>query len=605
MTGVSFIHQNQLDENLLQTVGSNICEKYDGYTFDMIYEGDALQMADVSYGDYPVEVIEKEEYVLILEGHIYDLENYQGFPEFINAKIEGSDIAAISKWLNNRDGEFLIYHVSKNNEILTIISDILGRIPIFYSTPNDELSVGGRSIHYIKRLFDEVDIQLSLDHEAFAQTLLLNNPFGRKTHFEEISQSGPSAYIEIDFEDITYSQIHEYKFDHPRYSDRSVDTNVRYITERIIKTCERRSKLEGSHILALSGGVDSRIVAAALDTVGCDFSSASFYTGIERVNKDVNIAMEISKCLGVDWNLIRAENTGDNMSELLYHKSGLNHLGMGFMVDFYKELLNSHSDPVQYYTGDVGALLSSSWSIYRDFESIDDAADWIIDNYAEMPLDQVAEFTRFTAGEIRQFVIDRLGDFPEKEIRSKVEHFITYERGFNLDFHGEDRNRSYFWTHAPLNSRPVVEYLLKCPRDQKRDYKLCIGVLENMNRKLLELNYVPYGAPIGSFEHLMKDRAYDFIQNTNIIRKLVLYFLFNESGYPIEISKYINNQLEVDSRFEDVFNVGTVIEFVDRHDTESHNSAYNLMTLTTLAEYVNRDTTTLAEYKNQNFQSGF
>ena len=600
MAGLNFIYGNNFDDSLVKEVVYDTANTITQYGYEPIFKGENLFLYFIGYDDYPISVIENKEYTIVIEGHIYNSISDTECADTVHSLIRSGSTESIIEWLKQQDGDFNIYHIS-SDECLTIISDILGRVPLFYLNNPDSIKIGGRSIHFIKSFLNNIDYDLNLDKEAIAQILLLHYPFGEKTPYKNILSAGPASLIKVDNGQMYHRKLHEYNFENKNHKNKSIKHNAEKIAKLILETCRRRSQLDGNHIASLSGGKDSRLIAASLDKIECDFTAASFYHDNAWTMQDSKVAQEVVQQLGVDWNLYKSDTNGTNMIELLYRKGGVNYLSLGFMVDFLSKIRNNYSGPIHYYTGDVGDLIDSGWSVYDEFNNTEEAGGWIIDNYKEMSIEDVSNLTGFTHKEIKEFVTNRLDEFPEDSPRSKVEHFLTRERGISLDFHGEDRNRTFFWTHAPLNSRPVMQYLINTPREQKKNYQLYIQVLKSINKEMVDIEYVPYGAPIGSFEHLTKERIYNLIPNQSLAQKYILSYLFDISGYSNEISNYISAQIEKNDEIGSYLEVDRLLEYVDNPDEYSSEIGYSLMTIITLTEYVNKDNTMLDNFKETNF----
>ena len=599
MAGLNFVCGDSLSTAPFEAAAKDCAEAVHGYESSVIFTSENFTVFDISYDEYPIKKIETDSFMILVEGHIYNENNYSACAKYINKKINSQNIRSISEWLGNQDGDFNIYHISKEDNTLTIISDALNRIPIYYSTFDGTSTMGGRSIHFIKKAMENMGRRLSLNREAIAQTLLLRHPFGKKTFYNEISKTGPGAFLKINNGQLIYSQVYNIRFDKRRYKDRTLKQNASELADILLKACKRRRQLNGKHIVSLSGGKDSRLVATALAETGCDVAAASFYNYSGWMKKDVDIAQKIVEKLEIDWHLYHTTVTGRSMKKLLYRKGGMNNFALGHLVEFYQKLCDNQK--VQMYTGDVGDLLDGGWSVYRSFNSITGAANWIINNNAEISPSQVSKLTGISEEKLTAFVAKRLEKFPETELRAKVEHFLTRERGMNLDFHGEDRTRTFCWTHAPLNSRPVLEYLIELPRKQKKDYKLYKTLMNQIRGSLYDVDYVPYGAPVGSREQLLKQKLYNLISNVPNLRNLVLGFLFDKSGYPKPVSELLVAQIDQSNELEEYLDSDELRAIAAQTDTINSNTAFDLITIITLIEYVHGDELTIDSYQDVKF----
>jgi len=87
-------------------------------------------------------------------------------------------------------------------------------------------------------------------------------------------------------------------------------------------------------------------------------------------------------------------------------------------------------------------------------------------------MDQVHSLTGVSPEELRAGIRQRVESYPEKDLYQKYLHFIIFEHCFKLQFEGEEKSRSFFWTVAPFYSLFVFTYLMNIPDDRKRYYRL-------------------------------------------------------------------------------------------------------------------------------------
>lgn len=572
----------------------------DRYDASPVWIGDALACYDVSYDAYPTTVVDVGESAVILEGHLYDVDDVDACAEFVDDHVaDGTVDDALVEWLGERDGEFVVYHVAAD-ERLTVVTDALGRLSLCYTTVDGAVA-GGRSLHFVKHLLDGAGFDLSVDRDGLAQTLLLNYALGDHTLVEEIGKTGPATVLDVTADGIDRTRYRRFHVERGRSRDRPLEAHATAVADRIRATCRRRAALDGSHVVSLSGGLDSRTVAASLDAVGCDFSAASFTRPATTTRKDVRVALDVAQELGIEYAVFPVDNTADGMVELLHRTGGLNYLAMGFLVDYYTRMQSRYPGPIQHYTGDIGALLKGSWSVDADLSSVDEAADWIVDREAAMPVDTVADLTGRQPRELRAFVADRLRSFPEADPAHLAEHFMLRERGMNWDYRAEDRNRTFVWNHAPLNARPVVDYLLTVPRAVTDDYRLYESVLNEIDPAIADLPYSPYGAPLGSLEQRAKKRAYELIPNRSGLQRVVQRLVLDRDGYPEPVARCLQDQLANGTRVGDVLDPTAIREFAADPGAHTSKAGFDLLTVTSMVEYVRGGDLTLEGYAGEEF----
>lgn len=574
-------------------------ERIEQYDSDVVYDGSRVTILDISYDSYPVETVAVDDGDVIVEGCIYGPGSFEDNVDNLRDALDKE--TDLREWISDKDGGFVVYHVTSEDE-LEIVTDPLGRLPLFYSSIDGTI-VGGRSIHFIKKYYDAIDATLHLDGRAISEILLMGYSFEDRTLYSQISETGPATYLRLAPGSTDRTKLIELSLDKNEHCDKSIEENGERIAELIHRTCERRLQLPGDHLISLSGGKDSRLIAAALSRISDNVTAASFYNDSYRTERDTRTAQTVAKALEMDWNMYHVRNTGRQVESLLYRKGGLNYFGIALITEFFEKILADKRGPVHYYTGDIGDLVDGSWSIDEQFASDEAAAEWLIDSNAKLQPSIVAQLTDQSEAAIRESVSDRVRSFPESTPQGRATHFLIRERGFNLDFHGEDRNRSYFWTHAPLQSWPLVRYLANVSKEQKYDYKLYKSVFDNVDPSMLEIPYQPYGEKLGSRKQLLKEKTFDLIPQHSWSRAKLLEYIFGGLGSEEQISGYIDDQELAELDTTGALDIDAVSEMNKQVVESSPQAGFNLMTITTSLEYINNqdDSTTLQEYWDTEF----
>lgn len=145
-----------------------------------------------------------------------------------------------------------------NETCCMIASDRFGSVPVYYyQTPT-------RSIFStnLAAVFEYVESPLSVDRAAMWESVLLDMPLAPRTLFQEIRQITPGTMIVLDFADWTTSKTNYYNFSFPFAPTQSIEQSIDYFINVLLTTL--REMPYEPLLLPLSGGVDSRLLAAAL-----------------------------------------------------------------------------------------------------------------------------------------------------------------------------------------------------------------------------------------------------------------------------------------------------------------------------------------------------
>lgn len=558
-------------------VAKSISEEIETYSTESVHTSENIQIYNISYPSYPVDKFEVEDFTIILEGEIYEPKDI----EFLLSNLFSKGIPSNTQfraWAENIDGDYNLYVIDESKGKLHLFTDILNRLPIYWTTTK-EASVGGRSLRFVQREYRKLCKTPSLDRMSIAEFLLLGYYLGKRTPYQEIKKSVPASKMSFDSSNSEHSVYNQLSFDSKDKNDKSIKQNAEELANILRKVIRSRSDRQGSNVVSLSGGKDSRLVASTLADLGIDFSGYSYYNDSTSANKDTVVALQIAQELDIDWSLFRVHNSGSSLDSLYRTKGGMNYLAMGFFVEFLQKVASDNAEQVNFYTGDIGDLLDGSWSFKNKFTSDRDAAEWLVSNYSFNSPRVIEQITKVTEEELISEIVSHMKDYPEKKEEDRLQHFLTQERGFNMDFHGEDRNRSYVWTLAPLNAWPVVDHLMSVPKDQKYKYKLTKEVFRFIDESMININYAPYNAPMGTYRQLFRERDLGITSRLEKLKNQVPISLVKDSQKEkSQIVKYINS-IQSAKISEDI-SPNQLRRALERPDSEK----YTIMTVAAIME---------------------
>ena len=430
-----------------------------------------------AYLDYPIKKIETEDYILIIEGKIYNKDDQaveSGLLELARHLSSGGDeaVSTVREWVLETDGDYLILIRDKGQGKLFLFNDLLGRLPLYYFQ-NGGWCLISRDVTFCNVL----SRQVTGDRLGIAEYLLFGFPLGGRTLVENLSRLAPATMISIETSSpaITLTPLIVFNFDDKAQDGKSIDRIAEELKELFIAACRSRGARgeEGPNIVALSGGLDSRAVALGLRASGVDFEAASFMDEAGEREPDVTLAEQVAAKLGVNWKLfnLRKPELGD-YRHMLDLKDGLCNVGMTFILDFFRRIKDHFGPGLIHFTGDGGNILVPDMRPPQRLRTISDLVDCIVSNNVWLKFDQVEAVTGVDREEIVSEMRRLVEAYPEKDLYQKYVHFIIFEHCFKLQFEGEDRNRCYFWTVAPYYSGPVFKYLMNVPDCHKRFHRL-------------------------------------------------------------------------------------------------------------------------------------
>jgi len=475
---------------------------FDRYQSELIDSSVDAHIGYTRYPSYPIVTVRGDSLRVVLEGRIYNRDLSERDLVDLGAAVAAEERSGLGEWLRETDGDFVLYVLDERRDRATVLNDLFGRLPMYYLDSGDGYRVS-REIRFLLSDRDRVEV----DRVGLAQTLLFGYLLGNRTHWQGVEKLPPASVLRAGDGEVTVERLHEFDFGSKRHSDRSVEHNARELAELFVDATRARS---GGYpdVVSLSGGHDSRAVAAAFGTEGLPCRTATFARATGDASRDVRIAERVAQSLEIPWDRFEVPPpTTDRAQTLLEIKAGLNHVGMGFILPFFEQLLDAHGPGLTYFTGDGGDKTLPDLSPPRRFSSFEEFVDYVIAKNSVFSVDRAAELAGVTPERLRGSVREVVDSYPETGSADRYVHFLTHERGFNWLFEGEDRNRYYFWSTSPFYSTAFYRYAMNVPDDQKANSRLYQEFFSSLWPPALGFKDADFATPMGSVR-------YRFVQET-------------------------------------------------------------------------------------------
>ena len=603
MPGLSIVYhpdgdRDRQDHRTAESLES--LKHFEWYEGSVLHDDGRLFLGFTGYPEYPVTVIETDSAYICLEGLLYGRSGADTRKElerlpailFENADDRASGGA---DWLRNADGDFLVFTLNKRSGEVCVLNDVLGRLPVYYHESGGRIIIS-RELRFITNLLDEI----RFDPMAIAQYLLLGHPLGEKTLFDGIYRMDPASVLRMGPLRGGLRVEPLLRFDVGEHEERGIDPE-RYagmLAESLCRSCGRRADTSGDILVALSGGLDSRTVAACLKKSEVPFTGITFLDSRGTARSDTPLAREIADTLGCPWRMFRKEpSTGADALKLLQIKSGMNYLGMSFSLAICRELRSLYGADAVLFTGDGGDKLLPDIEPPAPLRDAVSAANYITDFFGILPVDTVSDLTMIDRREILGEVAERLRSYSERDMKMKYVHFLIFERNYKWLFEGEDRNRSLLWVTSPFYSFDFFTSALSCPARYKRSYRLYRDVLRNISPEITSIDYAKWMVPIDSksidFFCFMR-KVYLSLPRA-VRRPLGTIYRRNSGGYSSDsaIMECLRGQLERCGPISDYLSKESVLKNLSGC---SRTAIENLFTVTSVIEEHHGGRSSLEDY---------
>lgn len=604
MPGVSFYYNlsgiSESKRTMILGHGSRCGEE--GSFNKLLIDDKRSVLTCTGYEGYPFTSFETEEFRIFLEGRLYSTGEHtvNGVLKTLAENfMRGLDTAArerVRSWLLDTDGEFVLLIQHKQTGVVHIVTDALGRLPLYYSRSEQSIIVS-RYMDLVAAVQDRIEY----DRLGIAQYLLFAYSLGNRTLLQGVRCAEPSSVITIDPQSalIDLQRLHTFSFSEKIHLDKSVETNGAELAHLLSLACQRRTKPNQRNVVSLSGGLDSRTIAACMKKADVSFFAATMIDADGVFRKDAEIAKEIARVLSIDWKLFRLQTPkGKDAYRLLSMKTGLNFLSMSFILQFLERLQSTYGREMAYITGDGGDKLLVDLRPKSSIRNLQDLVQYIVTRHQILSLADVSRLTGTPEGDIVRSISEHVDSYPEQDFDNKLVHFVVFERGRRWLFEGEDRNRNFFWHLAPFYGIQFFRCAMNCPDEQKTDHKLYKEVLIRLSPEVAGIRNAHWGFPITS------QKYYRFVWKRFVLDLIPTEFKkrikqLNASGVPRERYKECTSK-----QVSSCDGIGKCLEYSElmrQLDFCSKREAQTLLTVTSTLELVTSGRSSISDYWDEQF----
>jgi asparagine synthase (glutamine-hydrolysing) len=469
------------------------------YTIRLVWQATDGALYVTAHQGYPSRFIENRDFAIHLEGLLYHVDEDSLDVELTRlAEIVFAESGQLSenlrRWLLRADGDFIIVIRNRKTGEIAVVNDILARLPTYYSVASDCL-VLSRNLWLAARTAGRTD----LDRMAIGQYLLLGFIPGARTWFPDVHQLQPASLLMVRPWKASWEvrQVHELNLEGEDHAGRNGKENARELAGRFREACRNRSRRCGRPIVSLSGGLDSRAVAAGLWREEIPFAAVTFLDHRENNRLDYGIGRDIAASLGVAWHgFLLPATRGHDLARLLNLKHGLNSLRMSFLLPFFRSLIDRFGTDILYLTGDGGGDALGDSAPYRPTPTLDSLVGYLMERYQVFSVNDVAALTGVAPDELKTEITHLVDSYPERSPAKKYKHFFCLEVALGMYHHGEDRNRHYFWSATPFYANEFFTYAMNCPDSNKKGCRLYRDFLSELHPDLCEVRYANWNASI-------------------------------------------------------------------------------------------------------------
>lgn len=287
-----------------------------------------------------------------IEGEQYDFKD-KSFEEFMHEAYINN---TLEEKLNRLDGYFHAVVYDSNIKKLFLISDRYGMRMLYYYHKDNNFAFSGE----VKGLLELDFVEKQVSQKSFDCFMDLGYLLEDNTWFENIKLIKPATIMEFDLTTKKLSQKYYWSWAEIKPQDVSFEQAVDIVGDFFIKAVEKRFNPNEKIGVALSGGLDSRVIFAATDHLYPDYKGFAYTFGVDGCD-DIEIAKIVTS--RADWEHKVFHFTSNNWFEPRKYRNYIVDGMLNIIHMHGSEFLTEIKEKVDFnlngYAGDV--VLGGGW----------------------------------------------------------------------------------------------------------------------------------------------------------------------------------------------------------------------------------------------------
>jgi hypothetical protein len=416
---------------------------------DCLYSDDRLVLGANRPSWYPLEWVQNGPLFLWVEGHLCG--GWRRFLDDLGDASGGMDDEALVESLRARpgvdDGEATLLLYDARNKRMVVWGDHFARLPIYYHLSDEQVLVS-RSQRFIMSRMGPA----AVDPAALSQLLLLGYPVEHRTLVQRISRLLPDEFIVARPETGNVYRARSSVFQRsPARAPASFDQAVLSLRDEFLAACRSRSAGDYSHVLSLSGGIDSRTTGAGMRSVLDRFSAVTFVAPGSGHADERPIAESVASALRASWRSYELRHDDPaNVDRIVQLKVGLNPVDLGFGIDYVEWVQREFGPRVALWTGEGADKLLCEHRAIPERPSSDQLVRFILQKNAILSPAHVSRLGNVAEDDLGEALHRTVTAFAGIEPRDAYVHFLLSQRVVRWHSEGEDRHRVSVWPISPF-----------------------------------------------------------------------------------------------------------------------------------------------------------
>ena len=403
------------------------------------------------------------------------------------------------RFVTRLNGSFVIVIYDLAHDKLLICNDRYALRPFYFAASASHMVFASE----VKAILQADFVGKDLNDETIAEFLACGGEItGDKTFFSGVEALPPASILTYGDGGHSITQYWDYDY-RPDYSI-AADDYAEQLAESFRKAVNTRLETGFRHGLWLSGGLDSRLIASAMDrdkvneVVAFTFGSPGCTE--YRVAKRVAGLLDM-KHVFMEY---RAEESIPYAEKAVYVTDGFDHVGMGGNFEAFARIAQNVSVSFNGLPGDLslgGSFVNRRIVAARDTEQL----LALLDSRRTMSDDMMARlfsssyFPR-VKGVPSRLKREALEAAKPEHPGNKVDYFYLQNKVRRFSVKGDALARVFQEVASPFYDNDFVDLLLRTPPEYRRSHRLYLKVLNRLSPALAGVEYadkrVPANVPL-------------------------------------------------------------------------------------------------------------
>lgn len=302
------------------------------------------------------------DYIISVDGESY---NFTQVAETMGMKASSLEellsacdqVDELDSCLSRLDGYFSAVIFDQKRQKLKIVSDRHGHRPIYYCQQENLFAWASE----VKAILAIPELEKNFDADIIECFLRVGHLVGQRTFFKDIKLLKPASVLELDLLDGSILERHYWSWSKIKPQSVTFDTAVDLLGEAFISAVEKHFDPKEKIGVALSGGLDSRAILAAVTKLYPDYEGYAYTFGIPNC-PDVTIAQEVMRATpGWKHDIFYFEDKDwfEPRKDMVWNTDGMKDIMHMHGAEFLQQISNHIDINLNGYLGD--AILGGSY----------------------------------------------------------------------------------------------------------------------------------------------------------------------------------------------------------------------------------------------------